>query len=421
MDQKLKIAIAGLGGRGKSLLRHAILPAGEAYNLEVVAVYDHYEDRTREGVEIVREVTGKTPVATTSYQQILDDPQIQAVIVTAAWEAHVDQAIGAMKAGKHVAIEVGGAYCLEDCWNLVKTHEETGMHCMMLENCCYGKYELMALNMVRQGLFGEIVHCEGGYHHDLRDEISNGKEKRHYRLRNYMNRNCENYPTHELGPIAKLLDINNGNRLVSLTTTASCAKGLHAYVERERGPEHPLSKVEFAQGDVITTVIKCAKGQTIVLTLDTTLPRAYSRGFTVRGTKGAYFEDTKMVFLDGEHNEFDFDASKIWGNAEKYAQEYAHPLWKDYDPKGGHGGMDYLVVSAFLEAISQGKRPPIDTYDTATYMSITPLSEESILRGSAPVMIPDFTRGKWYNRTDIEPLQYNLDCEDYFGEYYQNK
>ena len=264
------------------------------------------------------------------------------------------------------------------------------------------------MNMVRQGLFGDVVHCEGGYHHDLRHEIAYGEENRHYRLRNYTNRNCENYPTHELGPIAKILDINNGNRMVSLTATASCAKGLHEYIVKEKGADDPLASVAFAQGDIVTTVIKCAKGQTITLVLDTTLPRIYSRSFTVRGTKGSYFEDMNMVFLDGVQEEV-YPANPYWDNGEEYAKSHAHPLWKDYDPKGGHGGMDYLVISAFFESMITGKRPPIDVYDAAAYMCITALSEESIQKGSAPVAIPDFTRGKWYWRDDIADSKFRLD------------
>ena len=315
MSNPTKIAVLGLGGRGQGLLEFAILPACEDYNVEVAAVYDPYEDRCIAGADIVERVTGKRPVAAKSADEIMADPEIKGIITPSAWESHVDVLVAAMKAGKYAATEVGGAYTIEDCWKLVDTYEETGTPCMLLENCCYGERELMILNMVRQGLFGDVVHCAGGYMHDLRDEITGGKENRHYRLRNYMNRNCENYPTHELGPIAKLLDINNGNRMVSLTATSSCAKGLHQYVLDHKGADSPLADVEFAQGDVFTTVIKCAKGQTITLQLDTSLPRCYSRGFTIRGTKAAYFEDTDMVFQDGVHSKYDFDCHEFWGNA----------------------------------------------------------------------------------------------------------
>lgn len=408
MENKIKIAVAGLGGRGQGLIPGAILPACADYGIEIAAVYDPYEDRKEMGVQLVLEATGKAPIAVKDYQEILDNPEIKGVIISSAWESHVPLAVAAMKAGKYAAFEVGGAYTLEDCWKLVDTYEETGVPCMMLENCCYGENELTVLNMVRQGLFGEIVHCSGGYHHDLRGEISCGEENRHYRLRNYLNRNCENYPTHELGPIAKLLDINNGNRMVSLTSTSSCAKGLHEYIVKTKGAEHPLAAAEFAQGDIVTTVIKCAKGQTITLVLDTTLPRIYSRAFTVRGTKGAFFEDMNMIFLDGVHEEH-WSAEPFWNNANEYKKSHAHPLWQDYTAIGGHGGMDYLVMSAFFEAMTTGQRPPIDVYDAAAYMCITALSEESIQKGSAPVAIPDFTRGEWYMRKDIVDSKYNLD------------
>ena len=342
MNQTRKLALLGFGRRSYWLIQESLADVLNDNDFELAAVCDLYEDRIAQAQQLAEEFVGAKPYGTTDYRQILADPEISAVIITAAWEAHIDMAIEAMRAGKHVGLEVGGAYSVEDCWNLVRTHEETGMHCMMLENCCYGREELMVLNMVRQGLFGDIVHCAGGYHHDLRDEVADGKENRHGRLRNYINRNCENYPTHELGPIAKVLDINNGNRMVSLTATASCAKGLHTYVLEHRGADDPLAKVEFAQGDIVTTVIKCAKGQTIVLTLDTTLPRYYSRGFHIQGTKGMYEEENQSIFIDGQDNKFDFDWSGHWGNVKEYREQYEHPIWKQFlndGVRGGHGGV----------------------------------------------------------------------------------
>ena len=420
MSQSTKIGVFGMGGRGQSLLEYAIMPACEDMNVQVVAVYDPYEDRTREGAAIVERMTGKPCLAAQSEDDILRDPEIAAVIIASSWESHVDLAVKAMKAGKYAAFEVGGAYSLQECWKLVETSEETGIPCMMLENCCYGQRELMITNMMRLGVLGDIVHCSGGYHHDLRDQVAHGKDIRHYRLRNYLYRNCENYPTHELGPIAKLLDINNGNRLVSLTSTASCAKGLHEFIVRQHGAEHPLAQLSWAQGDVVTTTIRCAGGQTIVLTLDTTLPRAYSRAFTVRGTRGSYFEDTDCIFLDSEHHDYEWQPKKIWDNAKDYEEKYQHPLWKDYDPHEGqdnHGGMDYLVICAFFEAVQKGTQTPITVYDAATYMCISALSEDSIAQGGAPMAIPDFTRGKWYMRHDIDySLKFNLDRDDPFRD-----
>ena len=416
--RKIKIGVVGFGKRGKNLLECVLLPMCED-RMEINAVCDLYTDRADWAADTIEEKTGLRPFVTLDYRDILTREDIEAVVITSAWESHIDIAVAAMKAGKYVGMEVGGAYTVEECWRLVNTFEETGTYCMLLENCCYGKRELMALNMARMGVLGNIVHCSGGYCHDLRYEVANGNEIRHYRLRNYMNRCCENYPTHEIGPIAKLLNINNGNRMISLTSTASCAKGLHDYIIKEKGGEHPLADVEFAQGDIVTTVIKCAKGQTITITLDTTLPRSYSRGFTVRGTKGAYFEDTDSLFLDSEHREYEFNARGLWGNAEKYEEQYQHPLWRDYIPQGGHDGMDWMEFCAFTEAVRENKRPPIDVYDAAAYMVITALSEQSIACGGAPMAIPDFTRGRWTNRDDIKgDDEYALDIEGINKKYY---
>ena len=408
MDKLVKLGLIGLGQRGLMLLRDVILPLqGEVFDLR--AVCDLYGDRVAAAEKECAERSGIKPFAATDYREILALDGVEAVIIASSWESHVPVAIDAMRAGKYVGLEVGGAYTVEDCFDLVRTHEETGTHLMFLENCCYGKRELMALTMYRSGDMGEIVHCAGGYMHDLRGEIAYGRENRHYRLRNYLNRNCENYPTHELGPIAKLLDVNNGNRMLSLTSTASAARGLHEFIVDRRGANDDLAEARFAQGDVVTTVIRCAGGQTIALTLDTTLPRCYSRGFTVRGTKASYLGETDCVFIDRVHEEYEFCGDKLWGNAKEYEKKYLHPLWRNYDGRGGHDGMDWLVLHAFAEAVSKNVRPPIDVYDAAAYMCVTPLSERSIALGSAPVEIPDFTRGRWYRREDIAELKYALD------------
>jgi len=393
MKETLRVGIIGLGCRGSDLLRDDLLPMYEN-GVVVTAVCDSYEDRANAAAEKVKEKTGVTSFCTTDYREVVSRDDVDAVVIAAAWEAHVDIAVAAMRAKKYVGLEVGGAYSVEDCWRLIRTYEETGTELMLLENCCYGKRELMVLNMVRDGLFGDIVHCDGGYCHDLRGEVSNGEKNRHYRLRNYLKRNCENYPTHEIGPIAKVLDINHGNRFVSLVSVASAAKGLHAYIGKQDA-EHPYKDATFAQGDVVTTVLRCAGGQTVTITLDTTLPRTYSRKFTVRGVKGAYFEDTDSVFVDGEHNRFEWTPAALWGNAKEYEEKYLHPLWRDYDPKGGHGGMDWILFEAFINAAKRGAHPPIDVYDAATWMAVSALSEASIAAGSVPIAFPDFTGGKW--------------------------
>lgn len=395
--EKVNVGFIGLGARGLGLLKDVVLPMAQ---VSVVAVCDFYEDRAQKGAEAVNEATGMMPACETDYKKVIDNPQVNTIIIATAWGSHVDIAVDSMLAGKAVAMEVGGAYSIEDCWKLVNTYEETKTPFMFLENCCFGRREMMVLHMVKQGLFGEIVHCSGGYHHDLRYEIAFGKENRHYRLSNYKNRNAENYPTHELGPIAKVLDINHGNRLISLTSTASKAAGLHDYIMRKKSDDEELKNTVFEQGDVVTTVIKCAHGQTITLTLDTTLPRFYSRGFTVRGTRGMYEEATDSVFLDNEEDvKYDFSWRKDkCGNAEELAATYDHPVWKEYlqaGVKGTHDGMDWLEFRTFFDCLLKDEPMPVDVYDAATWMAVTALSEQSIAQGSAPVAFPDFTRGKW--------------------------
>jgi len=395
--ETIKVGVFGLGIRGRNLLAHVV----DVENVKVTALCDLYEERIEQGIEIIRKKGLEDPVlCTADYHELIACKDVDVVMIFAAWEAHIPTAIEAMRAGKPVAVEVAGAYSIDQCWELVKTYEETKTPIMMMENCCYGRRELMLLNMIKQGFFGEIAHCEGAYCHDLREEVIGGNVNKHYRLRNYINRNCENYPTHELGPIAQWLDINRGNRMVSLTATASKAIGLHDFVKKHHSDDEELMGTTFNQGDIITTVIKCAHGETIKLTLATTLPRYYSRGLTVYGTDAFFCEESKTIVKDGdftEENEAEWMKENL-GNEEKYRDEYEHPIWKKYIEEGvkeGHGGMDWLIVSAFFDALKNNEPMPIDVYDMAAWMSITPLSERSIQLGSMPVEIPDFTNGKW--------------------------
>ena len=394
--KEIKLGLIGLGKRGTSLLRYSITP----FCKNIVAVCDTRIERAKNAADVTKEITGKTPICTTDYNEVLANPEVNTVVIATDWEYHVEIAVAAMKAGKAVALEVGGAYRIEDCFELVKTYEETKMPFMFLENGCYCRRELMVLNMVQKGLLGELVHCSGCYRHDLREEVSTGRIKGHYRLRNYLNRNCENYPTHEIGPIAKILNINNGNRFVSLSSTSSKARGLKDYVEKTKTDYEFLKDKSVAQGDIITTVIKCAGGETVVITLDTTLPTYFTRGLTVRGTNGMYEDATDSVFLDKPEDiahETDWRTA-CQGNATDYEEEYEHPIWKEYlknGVEGTHGGVDYLEFKYFFEALENGTPMPIDVYDAATWMAVSALSEQSILKGGAVVDFPDFTCGKW--------------------------
>lgn len=397
--KNLNVGIIGLGNRGYWLMKDVILLMP---GIKVTAVCDVYEDRNEKAAALTEELCGHRPAMETDYKKLIARDDVDIVVITCTWEGHVQIAIEAMEAGKAVGMEVGGAYSIKQCWDLVDTYEKTKTPFMFLENCCYGRRELMALNMVQQGLFGDVVHCRGAYMHDLREEVSKGEENRHYRLRNYIHRNCENYPTHELGPIAKILQINHGNRMLSLTSMSSKASGLHEYIKDRIPDNNTLSHTTFAQGDVVNTMIKCAGGETILLTLNTTLPRFYSRDFTVCGTKGMYEEENDSVYLDKKYTlEEEMEWKKFWGNAKEYEEEYDHPIWKKFlndGVHGGHGGMDWLVFEAFFDSIRNNTLCPIDVYDAASWMCITALSEESIALGGQPVAVPDFTNGAWTSR-----------------------
>ncbi len=394
----INACIVGLGKRGFDLLKCVIL---KNEDINVVAVCDVYEDRISAALEIV-EKTGQNATGFTDYKEALSTESVDAVYIFSDWASHTDIAIYAMKKGIAVASEVGCEYSLENCYELVRTQEETGTPYMLVENCCWGKSELLVTAMARRNLLGTIVHCSGSYSHDLRKEVAYGHETRHYRFDNYQKRCCDNYPTHDLGPIAKLLDINRGNRILSVSSFASKAAGLEEYIKDREDATEEMKNTKFNQGDIITTVLTCQNGETILLRLDTTLPRSYSRDFIVRGTKGMYTQDPNLFFFDGEKENIDtvkFLEDNL-NNGTKY-EEYLPDFWKNITPEAreaGHDGMDWFAYKAFSDALQQGKEMPIDVYDAATWMAVSVLSEISISQGGAPQAMPDFTRGKWITR-----------------------
>ena len=405
MKDKIKVAVIGVGGRG-----HGMIGTIDCMDdVEIIGVCDVYQDRVEAAQKRVFEEKGWTPFGTTDYNEIFELEGLDSVYIASDWSTHIKIAIAAMKKGIPAAMEVGGAYSLDECWELVDTYEKTGTWAMMMENCCYGEREMMVHNMVRQGLFGKIVFCAGQYAHDLRGEVGFGTKNRHYRLRNYLSRNCENYPTHELGPIAKILEINRGNRMTSMVSYCTGSYGMKDYVNKTPELQEELSGRDFAQADIVKTIIKTERGEMIELTLDTTLPRYYSRGFTVRGTDALYQEDGDTLFCDNdsELRKFEWNQGGLWGNAAKFAEEYNSDLWKKKNEdvlNAGHGGMDWYVLRAWVETVKTDALPPIDVYDAASWMCITPLSEISLKNGGQVMEIPDFTRGKYKDR---EPLADN--------------
>ena len=403
----VKIGIIGLGPRAETLLASIFALPGE---VEVTALCDIAEKPIEKMREVFARNQVKFPTIYRNHKELLQDDNVQAVLIPTGWNSHLTIARDALAAGKYCAIEVGGASSVEELWQLVHAAESTGVSCMMLENCCYGRNELLAMNLARKGLFGELIHCSCGYEHDLRYELS-GAASRTERDRHNFCRNGDLYPTHGLGPIAKILRINRGNRFLSLTSTASKAVAFAEAAEAAgRG------RMYYNQGDVITTVIKCANGETVTMTHSVSLPRPYSRDCRVQGTRGLWLEERNGIFIeDRSVTEELIDPagnpyySHKWESVEDYYAEFDHPIWKNNPVIGGHGGMDSLALKAFFDAVRNRAQCPIDVYDIAAWMSVTALSEQSIALGSAPVAFPDYTNGKWISRNDQVTSCWSLD------------
>ncbi|MBR3848366.1 MAG: Gfo/Idh/MocA family oxidoreductase [Oscillospiraceae bacterium] len=410
MKEKVKIGCVGLGRRSTALIEQCF---SKMADVEIAMICEKNEEYIEKIKTYLKENGNPEPIATREFDDLLENPELDAIVIMTGWQGRAELACKSMRAGKYTAIEVGGAFDLSECFKLVDTYEETGVPLMMLENCCYGREEMLALNVAEQGGFGEIVHCAGGYHHYLPDvELFVGLDGDypHYRIKSYIERNCEQYPTHELGPISKVLKLNRGNKMLTLSSFSSKAAGLKARAKSLLGEDSPYAKIDYRQGDIVTTIITCLGGETIHLCLDTTTPRPYySRNFTVRGSLGMYSEERKTLFFEGMEEEIENNIGEMY-------EKYDHPLWREYlaeGEKGGHNGIDWLVCRAFIESVKNETEPPIDVYDAALWMAATPLSEMSIARGGAPVDVPDFTRGKWISREPAVEGKYCLDkvCE----------
>lgn len=414
MKNKLKIGFIGLGQRGAAygmadgsigLLGNVLKNSDDVI---VTVICDKFEERLEAASAKIVESGYSAPMKTTDYKEVMN-ADVDAIIVSTSWDMHVKVALEGMRKGIPVAMEVGGTYNIEDCWKLVDCYEETGTPIFFMENCCYNKDEALVTALVRKGLLGEIAYCQGYYAHDLREEIAGGIDTHHYRLQEYTNHNCENYPTHQLGPISKILNITSGNRFTKLVSMSSKAVGLHEYIIKNEKYKDRLGDRVFKQGDVTTTMIECENGETIFLKLDTTLPRLYERGVTVSGTKGFYCQTTESVILDdGKYNHELDGYKKAFFNQDEY-KDYLPEDWKNISEeqlKAGHGGMDYIMLKHFFRCLREKKPMEIDVYDAVTWMSVTALSEQSILQGSMPVECPDFTRGKYKTRKTV----YTFDC-----------
>ncbi len=414
LADKVRLGFIGVGGRGRSHVQQALLRD----DVVIPAICDVDPDSIRQTNGMI-EKAGRPKAEAYSngpeaFLQMLKRTDLDGVVIATPWEWHVPMAVATMKAGKYAAVEVSATVTLQESWDLVDTSEKTGMPCMILENVCYRRDVLAVLNMIRQGLFGEMTYAHCGYQHDLREvKFNDGKQaygggvefgakgysEAHWRTQHSVDRNGDLYPTHGLGPVAHWLNINRGNQFVRLTSMATKSRGLHKYVVDKGGKDHPNAQVNFKLGDVVTTMIECANGENIVIMHDTNSPRPYSLGFRAQGTEGIWMDDNDMIYLEGKSPK-----AHAWEPFAPYQTKYDHPLWKRHGQtaeSGGHGGIDFFVLRAFIEAVKAKGPVPMDVYDAAAWSAISPLSEQSIAGNSKPIEIPDFTRGKWKTNQPI--------------------
>ena len=413
-SNKLQVGIIGTGLRGQWMTK--LLLDRSDVDIPVICDIDEkmidmvlnvFEKQGRPKPKIYRD-------GPEDFRNMVSNEDLDGVYIATPWELHHPMAMAAMENGCNVGTEVPAALTINECWDLVNTSEKSGKLCMIMENVNYRRDIMAVLNMVRKDLFGELLHCQGGYQHDLRHvKFNDGKgaygggvefgekgfSEARWRTQHSVDKNADLYPTHGLGPISPMLKINRGNRMLHLTSTATQSRGLNEYIVKNGGEDHPNAKINFKLGDVVTTVIKCANGQTIMLSHDTNSPRPYSLNFRVQGTKGIWMKDNKSIYIEGRSPE-----SHRWEKDEPYLKEYDHPLWKRFEQQAagsGHGGMDFFIVRAFVEALKDDQSPVIDVYDTVSMSVIVPLSEKSIKSNSASIQIPDFTRGKWKDNMPI--------------------
>ncbi|MBT3519011.1 MAG: Gfo/Idh/MocA family oxidoreductase [Candidatus Marinimicrobia bacterium] len=412
-EKRIKMGFMGTGMRGQWVL----MLAAKYPEVDIPAICDIDDGMIESALKILKNAGKPEPRVYKNgdedFLNMVKNEDLDGVYIATPWEWHHPMAIAAMKNGIHVGTEVPAALTVDDCWDLVKVSERTGKHCMIMENVCYRRDVMAVLNMVQQGMFGELLHCQGGYQHDLRHVKFNdginpygggvefgekGFSEAKWRTQHSVDRNGDLYPTHGLGPVSPMLGINRGNRMVHLTSTATQSRGLHKYIVDQGGPDHPNADVKFKCGDIVTTVIKCENGQTIMLSHDTNSPRPYSLNFRVQGTKGIWQKDAQSMYIEGISPE-----SHRWESEDSYLEKYDHPLWKKFENEAsgsGHGGMDFFILRAFIETL-KGADPVIDVYDAVSMSVICPLSEKSIRLGSAAVKTPDFTRGKWKTNQPI--------------------
>lgn len=401
---KVRVGFIGVGARGSGHVEQMLLLDG----VEVMGIADLYADwAERSANACVKAGRAKPTIygpGKNDYKKMLERDDIDIVIISTPWEEHARMCVDTMNAGKHAFVEVPAVCTLDECWKIVETSEKTRKHCMMMENCCYGREELMVLNMCRLGVFGDLLHGEGAYIHDLRgqmNEVDRGTGS--WRTPHYQKRNGNVYPTHGLGPVAQYMGVNRGDRFDYMSSFSSPSKVRAIYAKEHFPPDHKWNKTPFICGDINTSLIKTVMGRTIMVQWDEQLPRPYSRLNMIQGTKGMWGGYPERVVIEGDSpNTESFEQGE---KIKRWYDRYDHPLHKKIanDPanKGGHGGMDFIMLWRMVYCLRHGEPLDQDVYDAAAWSAVSPLSEASVKKRGRSMDFPDFTRGHW---SDRQPL-----------------
>lgn len=389
--ERVRIGFVGVGGMGSWHVENLLKIEG----VEIRALCDIVAEKAAQNADRVVAAGQPKPTLYTrgerDFERLCAEQELDLVYTATPWEWHVPVCLSAMKNGKHAVTEVPAAVTVEECWQLVEAAEKQQKHCVMLENCCYDRPEMLCLNLVKKGLLGEVLHGECGYLHDLRSVKFSRDGEGLWRRAHSQKRNGNLYPTHGIGPIAQCMDINRGDKLDYLVSMSGPSRGLQLYQETLPADDARRSE-KYVLGDVNLTLLRTAKGRTIYLVHDTNLPRPYSRIHIVQGTRGIFERWPERVSIAGRSPEHQ------WEKLDKYYEEFEHPLWKSDQVKqmsGGHGGMDFLENYRLIQCLREGQPTDMDVYDAATWSCVMELTERSVANRSQSVDVPDFTRGRW--------------------------
>lgn len=403
--ERVRVAMVGVGNQGSGHAQSLLRIDG----VDFVAVCDLIEDKVKRVQEWAKEAGKPEPKGyfngELDYKRMCAEEDLDLVITATPWRWHTPICVEAMKTGSHAATEVPAAVTIDETWKLVETAEKYQKHCVMLENVCYMAPEMQILNMARKGLFGNVIHGEGAYNHDLRNYKLGGLYENDWRIKHSMKRNGNLYPTHGLGPIAQIMNINRGDQFDYLVSMSTGAFGLHEYAVEKLGADHPYSKVKYKLGDINTSMIMTKNGKTIYLVHDTDLPRPYSRINLIQGTKGITRGFSDMTYDNIIHIE-GISEPHHWQPLDDFSK-YEHPLTKEMiriSKGAGHGGADFIEIYRLINALRKGLPTDQDVYDAASWSVVSALTEISVANRSKAVNFPDYTRGGWKSR---EPLNFN--------------